>query len=164
MEDELKVSGVDCSDLFNLKKSPISFKENPRDYIPTYGSMVYTIWNKSDEWIYVGIGGIGRSPTTPLLKRNPISRILQHKSGRRSGDQFCIYVHDYYVIPNLDLNEYVFDKGYLDNLTREFINNELFYRFLVIQEENSIQLVRSIEDQLKTGLKDYGKPLLNGVP
>lgn len=155
--------GVDCTKLFDLSIEPISFKDNPKDHIPKYGSIIYTIWNKSDEWIYVGIGGLGQSPNTPLHKRNPVSRIQQHQSGRRSGDQFCIYVHDYFVVPQLDLQQYEFVRGGLDRLTKRYIQEELFYRFVVIQNKESIQLVRKIENELKIGFKDFGKPLLNGI-
>ena len=39
--------GVDCFNLIDLTREPISFKDNPRDHIPRYGSIVYIIWNKS---------------------------------------------------------------------------------------------------------------------
>ena len=155
--------GVDFTNLFDLSVKPISFMDNPKDYIPNYGSIVYTIWNKKNEWIYVGIGGLGQSPNTPLHQRNPVSRIQQHQSGRRSGDQFCIYVHDKFVVPQIDLKKYEFVRGSLDKLTKQYIHEELFYRFIVIQNDNSIQLVRKIENDLKSGLEGFGKPLLNGV-
>ena len=154
---------VDCTRLFDLSVKPISFRDNPKDYITNYGSIIYAIWNKFDQWIYVGIGGLGQSPNTPLQKRNPVSRIQQHQSGRRSGDQFCIYVHDYFVVPQLDLNQYEFVRDGLDRLTKQYIQEQLFYRFVVIQNDQSIELVRKIENDLKTGLDGFGKPLLNGV-
>jgi len=155
--------GIDCSRLFDRSVKPISFQDNPNDHIPKFGSIIYTIWNNADEWIYVGIGGLGQSPSTPLHKRNPVSRIQQHKSGRRSGDQFCIYVHDCFVVPKLDNTKYKFVKGALDHQTKNYIQENLFYRFVVIQNEESIQLVRKIESQLKNGLEGFGKPLLNGI-
>ena len=155
--------GVDCSRLFDSSVKPFSFRENPRDHIPGFGSIIYTIWNNADEWIYVGIGGLGQSPNTPLNLRNPVSRILQHQSGRRSGDQFCIYVHDYYVVPKIDPQRYKFERGGLDRLTKNYIPNELSYRFVVIQNDDSIRLVRAIEAKLKNGLDGFGKPLLNGT-
>jgi hypothetical protein len=72
--------GVDCTSLFDLSVKPISFKDNPKDHIPNYGSIIYTIWNKSDEWVYFGIGGLGQSPHTPLQKRNPVSQIQRRWS------------------------------------------------------------------------------------
>ncbi len=160
---ETNIAGVDCGKLFDQSINPVSFCEDPRKIIPNYGSIVYTIWNRSGEWIYVGIGGLGQSPATPLKKRNPVSRILQHQSGRRSGDQFCIYVHDYYIVPRIEPETYQFIRGDLDRMTKDFIRNELCYRFIVLQTEDSIEKVRKIESKLKSGYLSYGKPLLNGV-
>lgn len=159
----IEVQGIDCTQLFSRQNLPVSFQENPKHYIPTFGSSIYTVWDRQGNWIYVGIGGQGQSPNTPLHKRNPQSRMIQHRSGRRSGDQFCIYVHDYYVVPNLDLKKYKFEKGYLDQKTKEFIQQELSYRFMVIQTLEGRQQVMSIETELKKGLPEFGKPLLNGV-
>lgn len=155
------LQGTDCSALFS--EGPLySFKPNPRGIIPEYGSIIYTIWDKQDRWVYVGIGGLGRNPQTPLAERRPVSRILQHRSGLRSGDQFCIYVHDHYVVPTLDLQNYNFQKGHLDRLTRNVIQSELSYRFIVLQSEDGVSRVRAIEAELKRGVAGYGRPLLNG--
>lgn len=155
--------GVDCRELFDPLVEPISFQDNPRDHIPATGSIIYTVWDRDGQWIYVGIGGVGQSPNTPLEKRNPRSRILQHRSGLRSGDQFCIYVHDYYIVPRLELSTYEFKRGDLDRMTKEFIQKELFYRFMVFQTDNGNRLVRDLETILKKGVQGIGKPLLNGV-
>ena len=160
-QDQIHI-GVDCRDLFDTSTPAISFKDHPRDHIPSFGSIIYTVWDKNDRWIYVGIGGVGQSPNTPLKKRNPRSRILQHRSGLRSGDQFCIYVHDYFIVPNLDLDTYEFKRGDLDRMTRAYIQKELSYRFMVFQTEDGARLVRNLEAILKNGLQGIGSPLLNG--
>jgi len=67
------------------------------------------------------------------------------------------------VVPKLDNTKYKFVKGALDHQTKNYIQENLFYRFVVIQNEESIQLVRKIESQLKNGLEGFGKPLLNGI-
>ena len=154
---------TDLHQLFDSSVSPISFSENCKEYIPVYGSIIYTVWDKSRKFIYVGIGGLGRSPDTPLHKRNPRSRIKHHQSGRRSGDQFCIYVHDYYIVPTLGMKTYQFKKGDLDKLTRDFIQRELFYRFKAFQTEEGNKLVRKIENKIKKGVFGFQPPLLNGV-
>jgi hypothetical protein len=46
--------------------------------------------------VYVGIAG--RKTQRALAWR---VRLLSHASGRRSGDQFCVYVADHYVLPEL---------------------------------------------------------------
>ena len=154
-----QILDTDLHQLFDSSFPLISFSKDCREFIPAYGSIIYTVWDKNEKFIYVGIGGLGRSPDIPLNKRNRRSRINQH----RSGDQFCIYVHDYYIIPNLDLKAYSFEKGALDKLTRDFIQSELFYRFQAFQTEGGRKLVMEIEDVIKRGVFDFPPPLLNGI-
>ena len=155
------IDGHDVSKLFDEKHPTLSFTEDPKIHIPSFGSIVYTVWDNKDKFIYVGIGGVGQSPNTPLKKRNPRSRIKQHCSGKRSGDQFCVYVHDNYVVPSLDLQTYKFVKGDLDRLTQEYIHKNLSYRFCHFETEDSIQIVRKIETKIKNGHLGL-RPLLNG--
>jgi len=65
------------------------------DMIPGSGAGVYTIWDDAGNLVYVGIAG--RNPAGKGLA----SRLRSHASGRRSGDQFCVYVADHYVLPEL---------------------------------------------------------------
>ena len=62
--------------------------------IPGSGAGVYTIWDDEGGPVYAGIAG--RNPAGKGLASRPRS----HASGRRSGDQFCVYVADHYVHPN----------------------------------------------------------------
>ena len=111
--------------LFSSKVELRQFTTSNIKHIPEYGSILYTVFLDSKEFIYVGIGGLsGKS----VKERNPRSRIIQHAQGRRSGDQFCIYIQDFYVIPLLFADKYVPKKGYLDELTKEFIQKRLTYR------------------------------------
>ena len=163
MSPEYGLDGHDLSDLFDLTKPPISFSDDCKSHIPSFGSIIYTIWDLEEMFIYVGIGGTGQSPETSLEKRNPRSRINQHAQGRRSGDQFCVYVHDFFVLPKLVASgEYEPERGLLDRLTKEFIHENLRYRFKVFQTTDSIQIVRSLETQLKNGSFGFPPPLLNG--
>ena len=82
--------------------------------IQEYGSIIYTVFLDKSEFIYVGIGGLSGKSVTD---RNPRSRIRQHTQGNRSGDQFCIYIQDFYVLPTLIGQAYTPIKGYLDKLT-----------------------------------------------
>ena len=75
--------------------------------------------------------------------------------------QFCVYVHDNYVVPSLDLQTYKFVKGDLDRLTQEYIHKNLSYRFCHFETEDSIQIVRKIETKIKNGHLGL-RPLLNG--
>ena len=152
------LDGHNISDLFDFNNSPISFSEDPRNHIPTKGSIIYTIWDKNDKFIYVGISGLQLSSE----KRNPLSRMISHKSGRRSGDQFCVYVHDYFVVPKLiSEGSYKPSRGYLDELTKDYIQRNLSYRFCGFDTDNSIEIVQNLENKIKTGVFGY-KPLLNG--
>jgi hypothetical protein len=64
--------------------------------VPTFGAGVYTIWHKDGRFIYVGMSG--RGITADTNHRNTpqgiYTRLQSHASGRRSGDQFCVYVAD----------------------------------------------------------------------
>ena len=124
--------------------------------IPQYGSIIYTVFLDRREFIYVGIGGLSG-------KKDPRSRIRQHTSGLRSGDQFCIYIQDFYVIPLLIGQTYVPKKGYLDQLTKEFIQKRLTYRYMVFQDEDSDKLVRKLEREIQSGCVQGIRPKLNGV-
>ena len=91
------LDGHNLSALFEGTDGLISFAEDSRKYIPDKGSIIYTVWDGSDTFIYVGISGLQKSEA----RRNPQTRIVSHASGRRSGDQFCIYVYDFFVVPEL---------------------------------------------------------------
>jgi hypothetical protein len=64
--------------------------------LPRKGAAVYTIWDDEGALVYVGVSG--RSATS---KTGPWGRLRSHWNGRRSGDQFCVYVADHYVLPEL---------------------------------------------------------------
>ena len=129
--------------------------------IPGHGSIIYTVFLDKSEFIYVGIGGLsGKS----VLDRNPQSRIRQHTQGTRSGDQFCIYIQDFYVLPTLLGQPYSPVKGHLDRLTKEFIQTRLSYRYAVIQSDDSDKVVRRIERELQSGQHGHAIPKLNGMP
>lgn len=163
MSQEFTLEGHDLSDLFDLNKPAISFADDHKSHIPSFGSIIYAVWDLDDQFVYVGIGGTGQTASTPLEKRNPRSRINQHAQGRRSGDQFCVYVHDFFVLPRLVASgEYEPKRGQLDRLTKAYIHEHLRYRFKVFQTEDSIQIVRHLETVLKKGGFGFPPPFLNG--
>ena len=147
---------IDLTPLFDESVPLKTFSlSNIRD-IPEYGSIIYTVFLDNKEFVYVGIGGLSG-------KKNPRSRIRQHTSGIRSGDQFCIYIQDFYVRPFLIEQIYVPKKGYLDHLTKEFIQKKLTYRYMVFQDEDSDKVVRRLERYVQSGGYKEMKPKLNGV-
>ena len=153
------LDGYDLSKLFDNSIKPISFAEDPRKYISNNGSLIYSVWDKEDKFIYIGISGLQKS----LEKRSPLSRMVSHCSGMRSGDQFCVYIHDFYVIPKLiQQGEYTASKGFLDKLTKEYIHNNLYYKFVSFNSDDSDEIVRKLENKIKTGALGL-TPILNGT-
>ena len=83
---------IDLTSLFDESVPLRTFSLSNIKDIPEYGSIIYTVFLDNKEFIYVGIGGLsGKS----VKERNPRSRITQQTQGRRSGDQFCIYIQDF---------------------------------------------------------------------
>jgi len=151
---------LNVSDLFSPTVELPQFNTKNINHIPSFGSIIYTVFLDQTEYIYVGIGGLsGKS----VQDRNPRSRIIQHDQGRRSGDQFCIYIQDFYVIPSIINTQYTAKKGYLDTLTKEFIQKRLSYRYLVVQTDDSDKIVRRLERELQSNEHGFGVPKLNGV-
>tara|TARA_B100000029_G_scaffold27656_1_gene26997 strand:+ start:239 stop:721 length:483 start_codon:yes stop_codon:yes gene_type:complete len=151
------INGFDISNLFDLTKPPIPFNDDPKRFIPEYGSMIYTVWDKDEKFIYAGISGLG-------TKKDPRGRIEQHRSGRRSGDQFCTYIQDFYVLPEiLETGTYKPKKKSLDDMTRDYTRNRLFYRFVVIEEIGRSEII-SMEDEIRKGVFGFPPPVLNGLP
>ena len=55
------LDGYDLSKLFDNSIKPISFAEDPRKYISNNGSIIYSVWDKEDKFIYIGISGLQKS-------------------------------------------------------------------------------------------------------
>jgi hypothetical protein len=115
------------------------------DIIPRTGAGVYTIFGDAGELIYVGIAG--RNPAGSGLA----SRLRSHASGRRSGDQFCVYVADHYVMPALhrDQVEAIRDgQLQMDALVRTHIHQHFVFRFTTT---DSYPDAMKIENLVKAG-------------
>ena len=154
------LDGHDVSKLFDTSITPISFSDDPRKHIPKNGSIIYSVWDVNEEFIYIGISGLQKY----VEKREPLTRMITHASGRRSGDQFNVYVHDFYVVPKLvQSGEYQPAKGVLDKLTKEYIHQNLSYRFVGFNSDDSDAIVRRLENEIKSGAIGL-KPILNGTP
>jgi hypothetical protein len=85
-----------------------AFADWPNADIPRVASGVYAVWNRSGDYLYVGMAGrsltaeaIIERRTNPSARAGLWDRLNSHASGRRSGDQFCIYVADRLVLPTL---------------------------------------------------------------
>ena len=55
------LDGHDLSDLFSLNIPAISFEANYKNHVPSFGSIIYTVWDLHDNFMYVGIGGIQKN-------------------------------------------------------------------------------------------------------
>jgi hypothetical protein len=125
------------------------------EVIPGSGAGVYTIWDDAGGLVYVGIAG--RNPTGKGLA----SRLRSHASGRRSGDQFCVYVADHYVLPELTREqvEAIRDSGLsMDALVREKIHGAFGFRFAVVDDYPA---AIEVEKAIKSGQLRAGQPRLN---
>jgi hypothetical protein len=95
--------------------------------------------------IYVGIAG--RNPSGTGLA----TRLRSHASGRRSGDQFCVYVADHYVLPDLTRAQVeAIRDGELsmDAVVRECIHKNFAYRFVVADTYSEAM---AVENAIKRG-------------
>jgi hypothetical protein len=67
--------------------------------VPKVAAGVYSVW-ENGRLIYVGMSGRGLAaedidaPDEPVKAKGLWTRLDSHASGRKSGDQFCVYICD----------------------------------------------------------------------
>ena len=142
------------------------FADWPHESVPRIAAGVYTIWEDTT-LIYVGMAGRGltaeniAAPDEPRKAKGLWSRLNSHASGRRSGDQFCVYVCDRFVVPRLLPNQQA-EIGAgdlsLDKLTRQYIHDHFSYRY--VETEDGSQAL-ALEREIQAGALGAGKPFLN---
>jgi len=101
------------------------------------------------------------SPDEPTKAKGLWTRLNSHASGRRSGDQFCVYVCDRFVTPSLSAEQLAqLAKGELalDALTRKLIRDRYEYRFVKAPDGAA---ALALERDIQRGALDAGKPFLN---
>ena len=89
------------------------------------------------------------------------TRLNSHASGRRSGDQFNLYVCDRFIVPFLTAiqrREIGQGRLLLDQLTRDFIREHLSYRFVVYGDGAE---ALAVERAVRAGGLPTGRPYLN---
>lgn len=145
------------------------FADWPNSVVPNARIGVYTVW-RDDQLLYVGMAGreIGSPGETVSEQASGRmtglrSRLSSHASGRRSGDQFCVYVFDRMVLPTLSQPQ-IEDAGRgllsLDGLTRQLIRQSLTYTFTLLGDATA---ARTVERQIqREGLANQ-PPLLNPI-
>ena len=118
-----------------------TFKDKTSWTVPKVSSGVYTIWNQ-DEFLYVGMSGkdIHEMNIEDIRnegkKRGLITRLESHWSGQRSGDQFCVYISDLYVLQNLSSQDIVLisrREKRMDDYVRDYIRNNLSFRYVLMK-------------------------------
>ena len=117
--------------------------------VPKEQPGVYLIYHEG-RWIYIG-----------MSFKNLQSRLSQHASGRRSGDQYCVYVGYRLVMPKLSIDQMkgVFSGEYsLDDAIKEFVRSQLSYRYLLVADDPT---ARTLERHGLEIAKGQGAELLN---
>lgn len=150
-----------------LETGPVHyFRDWPNTAVPQFAAGVYTVW-RGNELIYVGMAGRGLTTEQIGTRRAAAkpgglcSRLNSHASGRRSGDQFCVYVCDRFVLPTLTREQIAAVAAgelLLDWLTRAHIHEHLGYRFVEVLDGRT---AHAIEAALRRGALAAGRPLLN---
>src|SRR5215469_11648036 len=87
------------------------FADWPNPEVPNWRAGVYTVWD-GDSFMYVGMAGRNMASDAhlhPEVEATTVKgirdRLDAHANGRRSGDQFCVYVCDRLVLPTLSQSE-----------------------------------------------------------
>ena len=135
-----------------LNRQPVHrFADWPNRDVPKGKPGVYLIYHEG-RWIYIG-----------MSFKNLQSRLSSHASGRRSGDQFCVYVGDRLVMSKLSIDQMkgLFSGEYsLDDAIEEFVRSQLSYRYLVVSDDPT---ARALEKHGLEIAKGQGADLMNSV-
>jgi hypothetical protein len=165
----MQVSGAYGHPVNELDNGPLfRFADWPNEHVPRRAAGVYTIW-RANQFVYVGMSGRGAqredfvsSPDDTARQAKGLwTRLNSHASGRRSGDQFNVYVCDRFVVPILTMgqqHEIGAGRLLLDRLTKQFIHDELTYRYALLPDGAQ---ALSIERQVRAGSLEVGRPFLN---
>jgi len=156
--------------LAELRNGPrYRFADWPNPAVPNGKIGAYTVW-RDDQLVYVGMAGraidtaAGHTSEPASGKITGLrSRLNSHASGRRSGDQFCVYVFDRLVLPTLSrqqIENAARGQLSLDALTRHLIRQTLSYRFTVLKDAVA---VRTVERQIQREGLASQPPLLNPI-
>jgi len=150
-----------------LASGPLArFCDWPNSTIPLVAAGVYTVWDDA-RLIYAGMAG--RSLTREAIVERRQSAVVKglrqrlgsHASGRRSGDQFCVYVADRLVLTTLSSSEITqigAGELSLDALVRRYIHQHLSYRWVEMPDGISAY---ALEVQVCRGVLAAGLPFLN---
>jgi len=134
------------------------FSDWPIADVPFGPAGVYAVW-ADGSLLYIGMSW--RDHREDPRAKGVHSRLASHASGRRSGDQFNVYICDHYVIPDLDavqLEDLRTGKRILDRLTKQYIGEHLEFSVWIAPDGAT---ARAVEHELR-GVGFNGKrPSLN---
>ena len=151
-----------------LASGPLfSFADWPSDLVPRpHGWRIHHL--AGDEFIYVGMSGRGAEREDfvadsgqPAQPKGLWTRLNSHASGRRSGDQFNVYICVRFIVPVLPpAQQRQIGQGelLLDQLTKDYIRKHLSYRFAVYADGTE---ALTVERAVRSGAFPAGQPYLN---
>jgi hypothetical protein len=143
----------------------LKFADWPHPRVPRRAAGVYTIW-RQENFLYAGMSRSGAQAEDLTAGADGKAaglwtRLNSHASGRRSGDQFNIYICDRFVVPALTRDQQqaiASGELLLDRMTRDFIRQNLTYRYLVCRDgAEALEIERSV----RAGQLPAGRPFLN---
>ena len=117
------------------------FADWPVAAVPKAAAGVYSIWDQA-RLLYVGMSGRGADEARVQQAQSVgrpwglATRLASHASGRRSGDQFCVYVADFLVLPELapeEIAEIVRRELSFDDCVKRYIRSRTCFRFVETQ-------------------------------
>lgn len=139
-----------------LESGPLhAFKDWPNPELKAEPG-VYTIWDGTS-LIYAGFSG--RSNT----KSGLLGRLDSHRGGRRSGDQFCVYLFDRIILPQLtpeEIRQIAAAELWVDDRIKEYVAENLHYRFVPCESQAAAQ---ELENRVLDGEMSGLIPLLNST-
>ena len=143
----------------------LRFADWPDVRVPRRAAGVYTIW-RQENLLYAGMSGRGAQVEDFVVSSDGKAaglwtRLNSHASGRRSGDQFNVYICDRFIVPALTRDQQqaiAAGQLLLDHMTRDFIRQNLAYRFLVCRDGTD---ALEIERHVRAGQLPAGRPYLN---
>ncbi len=156
------------TELETLASGPVSqFRDWPNPAVPIVAAGVYTIWD-GPRLVYVGMAGRALTPKEiakcrrAATKKGLRGRLGHHAAGRRSGDQFCVYVADRFVLPTLspaEIAQVAAGELSLDARVKRYIHERFCYRWVETPDSASAY---ALEARICQGALAVGRPLLNG--
>src|SRR5512143_879531 len=112
----------------------------------------------------IPVGMSGRSITSDTVPgpspHGLHTRLHSHFSGRRSGDQFCVYVADRLVLSltPADIEDVSTGRHQMEAHVRKYIHANLGYRLVIFPDGKT---AREVEKLIRNGAWGQGKPLRN---